>query len=208
MENKEFDKNLKKAITLQKRKELKSYIQSVENSIAKPKKYNWLLVASIALLIGLSSFYLFNSKSLSNNELYNLHFTPYENVIEPIVRDKVNKSKKAFAFSLYEQGKYLKAIESFNKLTEKDSIEANTLLFFKANAYLQLEEFKKSEILFHKILINDNKEWKNESLWYLALISLKQDKKDAAITFLDKLQRQQKLNFKTEEIKIILNNIK
>ncbi len=207
MEDLEFDKNLKKAITAVERKRQKAYLQSVENTIQEPKskKTSWWIAASIVALIGLSGYFALFNPSVSNEELYDTYFSPYENVVEPIVRNQVNLTKKTEIFSQYEQGEYQKAIDGFNQLTTKDSIAVATINFYKANAYLQLKEFEKAQGILYQVLENENKEWKEESLWYLALTSLKLNDVDAAIAYLQKLQKQNKKVFKNKEVEDLLN---
>jgi tetratricopeptide (TPR) repeat protein len=207
MEDLEFDKNLTKAITTEERKRQKAYLQSVEGTIKEPKskKTNWWIAASMATLIGLSGYFALFNQAVSNEELYDTYFSPYENVVEPIVRNQVNLTKKAKIFSQYEQGEYQKAIDGFNQLITQDSIAFTTINFYKANAYLQLKEFEKAQGLLYQVIENENKEWKEESLWYLALISLKLNDVDAATIYLQKLQKQNKKVFKNKEVEDLLN---
>jgi tetratricopeptide (TPR) repeat protein len=207
MEDLEFDKNLKKAITAEERKCQKTYLQSVEETIQEPKskKTNWWIAASIVALIGLSGYFTLFNPSASNEELYSEYFTPYENVVEPIVRNQVELSKKAQIFSQYEQGEYQKAIDGFNQLTVQDSIDVATINFYKANAYLQLKEFEKAKGILYQVIENGNNEWKEESLWYLALISLKLNDEDTAKAYLQKLEKQNKKVFKNKEVEDLLN---
>jgi predicted HAD superfamily hydrolase len=204
MEDLEFDKNLKKAITAEERKRQKAYLQSIENTIEAPKskKINWWIAASIVALISLGGYFALSNQSTSNEELYNMYFSPYENVVEPIVRNQVNLTKKAQVFTQYEQGEYQKAIDGFNQLTTKDSIAVPTINFYRANAYLQLKEIKKAQGIFHQVIESKNKEWKEESLWYLALISLKLNDENTAKEYLLKLQKQ---IFKSKEVEDLLN---
>ncbi len=189
MEDKEFDKHLKKAITAEERKHQKAYLRAVEKSLnTSKKKFNWRIAAAIIAIIGLSGYFIFGNQSLSNDELYSKYYAPYENVIEPIVRDQVNLSKKAKVFSFYEQGAYKKAIEGFNQLTALDAIDVETITFYKANSYLQLKEFKKAKTLFSQV--TKNEQWQTESLWYLALISIKLNDTDAALKYLQQLKNK------------------
>ncbi|MFK8060370.1 MAG: tol-pal system YbgF family protein [Polaribacter sp.] len=209
MEDTEFNKNLKKAITAAERKKQKLFLKSVEasldKSIEKPKKINWLVAASIVAIIGLSVYFIVDNQSLSNQELYAENFTPYENVIVPIVRNNLNLTKKAQAFAFYELGEYQKAIAQFNKLTNTDTTDVATINFYKANAYLSIKNYKKSKDLLQQIVDNNNQKWQQESLWYLALISLKLEKTDIAKLHLLKLQQQK--SFKIDEVKVLLNNL-
>lgn len=203
MDDKAFDKHLKKAITTEERKLQKAYLRSIETSLkTSKKKFNWRIAASILLLIGLGSYFMFFNQSLSNDELYNQYFYPYENVVEPVVRDQIKLSKKAQVFNLYEQGEYEKAMVKFNELTPKDSIDIATLNFYKANTYLQLKQFEKAKILLSKT--QKNKEWNQESLWYLALISIKLNETETALEHLNKLSEK---TFKNKEVKVLINSL-
>lgn len=207
MEDFEFDKHLKKAITAAERKKQKVFLQSVEASIKKRKKINWLAAASIAILIGFGGYFVFDNQSISNDELYSNYYYPYENVIEPIVRDQVKLTKKELAFAQYEKGNYQEAINGFNQLKPENSLSISAINFYKANAFIQLEELQKAQILFEQLIANDKHEWKEESLWYLALISLKKEETKSAINYLETLQNTNKKAFKTEEIKVLLKSL-
>lgn len=204
MEDSTFDKNLKKAITAEERKHQKSFLQSVENSLEKPRKINWFIAASIAILIGFGGYFIAFNQSLSSNELYDLHFYPYENVVAPIVRSQEKRSQKETVFAYYELGEYQKAIKGFNQLTTQDSIDITTINFYKANAYLQLKEYEKAKPLFAKIVANDNKEWQAESLWYLGLISLKLNEVETAKKYFQELKNQP---FKNKEVNDLLDKL-
>ena len=210
MEDLEFDKNLQKAITAEERKLQKAYLQSLESSLGdknQKKKFNWRVAASIAVLVGLGSYFLLFNSSTSNEDLYDTYFYPYENIVAPIVRDQGKLSKKAAVFSQYEQGNYKNAIDGFNQLSTKDSIDIVTINFYKANAYLQLNEFEKAQNLFYQIVEIDDKEWKQESIWYLALISLKLDDVVAAKKYLQQLKNQHQHTFKSKEVKDLINTL-
>ena len=201
MQEQEFDKHLKQAIKTEERKIQKDYLRSLESSLNNSKKkFNWRIAASITIIIGLSGYFLLFNKSLSNDELFSTYFSPYENVVAPIVRDQITLSKKAQAFRLYEQGNYIKAIDGFNELTTLDSIDVATINFYKANAYLELKKYENAKDYFSQA--SQNKEWENESFWYLALISIKLNDKDSALNYLKKLENQ---SYKRKEIKDLMN---
>ena len=205
MENQEFDTHLKRAITAEERKLQKTYLRSIETSLKNSKKkFNWQIAASIVIIIGLGSYFMILNQSLSNDDLYANYYSPYENIVEPIVRDQVKLSKKGQAFSLYEQGEYKKALEKFNQLTSQDSIDVATLNFYKASTHLHLKAFEKAKNLFSQT--QKNKEWSQESLWYLALISIKLNDTDAAFKYLQELK--DKDTFKNEEVKELINLLK
>ena len=192
MKKAEFDKDVKKAITAEKRKEQKDFLRSLEDSLSESnqssKGFNWRIAASVAVLIGLvSSFFLFN-QTPSSEQLYDDYFTPYSNVVAPVVRDQISLSKKASAFAAYEKGDYKQAIKELSLLTVQDSLEVSTRDFFMANAHLQLNQFEEAKKLLQQV-VDQNKEWKDESIWYLALISLKMNNLDTSVSYLKELQQ-------------------
>lgn len=205
MEDKEFYKNLKKAITASERKQQKTFLKSVEASVAKSKKTNWFIAASVIAIIGLFSYFVLENQPESNQELYAKNFVAYENVVVPIVRNNKELTTKAQAFAYYELGQYQKAIEQFNELTEIETIDISTINFYKANAYLSINKYKNAKDLFQQIVDNNNQEWKSESHWYLALTYLKLEDSDNAKLYLQKLQQQK--SFKINEVNNLLNEI-
>ena len=205
MEGLEFDKNLKKAITLSERKQQKMFLKSVEATINKPKKTNWFVAASVAAIIGFCAYFVFGNQSLSNQELFAENFTPYENVIVPIVRNNKELTTKAQAYAYYELDDYEKAIQQFNKLKTTDTSEIATINFYKANAYLMLDNYKKAKDLLLQIVDDNNQEWQKESLWYLALTYLKLEDVDNAKLYLKKLQQQK--SYKINEVNNLLKSL-
>ncbi|MDD7915410.1 tetratricopeptide repeat protein [Polaribacter ponticola] len=205
MEDLEFDKNLKKAITATERKQQKMFLNSVEKTIEKPKKTNWLIAASIAAIIGLSSYFIFNNQVVSNQELYAKNFTPYENVVVPIVRNNKELTTKALAFAYYELGEYEKAIDLFNQLTSANTTEKITINFYKANAYLMLDNYTDAKELLLPIVKNNKKVWQQESIWYLALTYIKLEDIDNAKLFLQKLQQLK--SYKINKVNDLLKSL-
>ena len=208
MENKEFDTHLKKVITAEVRTQQKVFLQSIEATLKtqKSKKTNWFIAASIAAVIGMFGYFTIHNKTVSNQELYAMYFTPHRNIVVPIVRSETKTTQKTTAFQKYETGKYTEAITLFNQLTTKDSIDTNTLNFYKGNAYLELKKPEKAIISFLKIT-NSDTNWQEERLWYLALASLNIDKKEDAKKYLTLLKSNNSKGFKANEIEILLKEL-
>lgn len=203
MKDSEFDRDLEKAITAEERREQKEYLRSIESSLVsskkQPKKFNWRIAATILVLIGLGGYFFLWNQSPSSEELYSEYFSPHRNIVLPIVREQVDASKKSKAFASYEQGAYQKAIEEFNQLTVLDSIHPITVSFYKANAYLQLDNTEKARDLFLHIQQSRNTKWKEESLWYLALTYLKMGNPQKAKQYLLELKDKSQKGFKKQE---------
>lgn len=207
MEDKEFDKHLKKAITTEERKQQKLFLQSVEATIiTKPKKTNWFVAASVILLVGFAGYFYMTHSTLTNEKLYKDLYLPYENVISPIVRSKDKLSKKQLAFAYYEEGIYKEAIIAFDYLTPNDSITISTIQFYKANAFLALDQLDNAKKIFTSVLTLNDKDWKTESKWYLALIALKQHKNQESKRYLLQI-KQENPNYNLKEIEDLLGFI-
>ena len=209
MNEKDIDNNLKKVIAFLERKQLKKQLQDIEDDIPKSikkSKVNWLLVASIALIFSLGGYFFFLNSTPTNEELFAEYFSPYENIVAPIVRNQKEKTSKEIAFALYENGNYDKAIENFETLKNDTIVDASTLNFYSANAYLQLEKVEKAKTFFLKVLKSKNKEWEQETLWYLGLINIKQNDLVSAKNNLHQLQKIYP-NYKKKDVTELLKNI-
>lgn len=209
MEDNEFHKNLKKAITTEERKQQKVFLNSVELSVkktaVKPKKTKWFIAASIIAIISFGAYIIFNNKPLSNQELYAENFTHYENVVVPIVRNNKKLNQKAQAFAYYEIGEFQNAIVLFNELISKKNIDVTTIHFYKANAFLMIHEYKNAKKILQKLVDSKNQEWQNESLWYLALTHLQLNETDKAKLCLQKLERKKIRINKVRDLLKLLN---
>lgn len=166
MSDLDFDNNLQKVITVAERKRLKLELQELEESLSTPKKKktNWLLVASVALLGSLGSYFLLFNTKVSPKELYAQNFRPYRNVVQPIVRGDENIDKKTIAFTYYEQKQYNEAFQLFDELVSKNLMDKNTLNFYMANALLELNRPVKAISLFLSLAEGNSKKWQKESL--------------------------------------------
>ena len=151
--------------------------QKAKQQSSKPSYTKWFVAASIALLLGLSYFFLPDQKTASTNELFASYFEPYRNVIAPIVRSNDLQDEKALAFMAYEKGEYETAITLFSKLY--NTTKEPYYLFYKANALLKLERAQEAvPLLLEHLKTKDTLTEKTN--WYLALAYLKiQDKQKA-----------------------------
>lgn len=181
----EFEKNVKKAITLNKRKALKETFQAYE----KPKKpYTWLYAAaSIAVLVGLftwNSFY-----NTNYNSLYNQYYQTYPNTIAPTVRGTGTTDLKSEAFLAYDAGDYETSLHLFIKIYKSTS--EDYALFYKGISLMELEQYEDALTVFSTNIFDDNKAFTPYSRWYAALANLKLENKAAAIAILENLAKSE-----------------
>lgn len=181
----EDEKNLKEAIISNESDKLKSKLQGFEREIANPTRslfnyQNFAIAASIILLVG---WFGYDSLFGTNyNSMYNDNFSEYPNTVYTITRGDTDNSLERQAFVAYETKEYQLAIEKFDAIeAKKDYIN-----FYKAQAYLGLEDTKNAQEQFEQVII-DNKNFVAESTWYLALIHLKEKDKSQAVKYLEKI---------------------
>ncbi len=207
-----FQKDLKKIISIQQQKDLKSTLQQFEENVQKkstvlfiPKK--WLVAASLALLIGLGFWFVKNHYFISSEQLFSQHFEPYRNIVRPIERGENENSLEFKAFVAYEGGNYYKSINLFNSV---DNSEDTYILFYKAMSYLEVN--KTSEAINILLPIATSKNYKESDLnfdelanWYLGLAYLKMNENNKAISQFSLIVNHPTNTFKKEEATKILN---
>lgn len=180
----EFEKNLKQVIQKEESKKLKAKLQDFEKDIITKTSSekttqnifnykNFAIAATIALLMGWFGYNTFFNTSY--NDLYQDNFKVYPNTVYTITRSDDNNTIERQAFVAYETEDYQLAINKFNAIpeTEKNSY----LTFYKAQAFLKLENLKDAKLLFEEVIIKD-RDFVAESHWYLALIYLKENDKE------------------------------
>lgn len=173
-----------------------------EKTAVKRFPTKWLVAASIALIAGLTYFFIPDS-STSPQELFAQNFEPYPNIVNPIVRGEESVDQKTKAYVAYQQKDYTTAEALFTELlTVQDQPH---YLFYKANALLQLNKGREAIPLLQKRLkINDKLTEKTG--WYLAMAYLQVGDSENAEKILQTVVSDGK--FKVEEAKELLTSLK
>lgn len=204
----EFQKELQQSLKKDERREIKNMFSDLasENEIPETKVFRlrpWLAAASIALLVGLGSWFLFfNSPDLNTAELYAANFTPYANVIQPIERGTQLEDLKTQAFIAYENEEYLKALELFKELHTKQN--DSYIDFYSAMVLMQLNKQEEAIPLLEGYIEKEG-ELKDRASWYLALAYLKLDDIASSKKQLNILVR--KNGFKAENAEKLLDKL-
>ena len=201
-----FREELASVITLDDREAIKQELQALEQPTIQRKSWLLPIAASLVVLLGISSFWFFGNQTASPEDLFNTHFEPYRNIVEPIVRGDANESIEVKAFAAYEQKDYGLALSYLNVLLKEDS-NNNTLRFYKANVLLQLNKGKEAADIFKENLkLSDTLLEKNQ--WYLALSYIKLNQFDLAKQQLDELIKNPKSDYKKKEATFLLKKLK
>ncbi|MEH6537037.1 MAG: hypothetical protein V7719_11625 [Psychroserpens sp.] len=197
-----FQDNLKTVIEKEEHDSIKLQLQGFEAEENSTFNYkNWFVAATVVVLLGLSSFWYFNS-SIDTEKLYVENFEPYRNVVQPIVRGETKTDLKTKAFRAYETKNYTEALQYFNQLLKEKPDE--TIAFYKANVLLKLNKTEEAIIIFkNNLKTPDSLDAKNN--WYLALAYLQLNDIESAKHILANLNANS--SFKSEATKRLLQQL-
>lgn len=177
-----YQKQLKKAITLSKRTDLKKKLQGFEVETKKPKSFKvWIAAASILLLCTLGYYF----SMTSNSGLYDDYYQTYPNVELPTVRGNSNTDLKSQAFYAYDQGNYQQASEKFSEIY--NNTKDDYALFYKAVSQMELHKHEEAIADLNAINLDDNPTYTPFITWYKALCYLKLDNEKEAKPLLKSL---------------------
>jgi len=208
-----FQKDLKKALSHNQKNSLKTTLQNFESNIKNEKVFHlkkWLAAASIILVLGFSYFLFSDSFNNSPEKLYAEYFEPYRNVIHPVVRSENEKTIKSSAFMAYENGKYHKALNLLNSVSNNDD---EYIRFYSAMCYLGLNKNLDAIDLLLPIANgisnpDSDKNFEAKANWYLGLAYLNSGDINKAISQFSIVVNHPSCSYKKKEAQEILNIIK
>ncbi len=203
-----FQKEVKAAIKKEERNKLKKELQDLERFQSGRKKTvfsrKWMAAASIAILLTfLGALFFMKQDSFSNQELYATYFTPYENVIHPIVRGGVENELKTDAFIAYEKNEYKNAIKLFQKAHKE--IKDPHLLLYQGISFLAIKEPNKAIKILEQYIFTKPK-YNAQANWYLGLSYLQLNNAKEAKKHFKKVSTSS-TQFKKEEVKELLKKL-
>ena len=172
---------------------------SQKTSLFKRYKYAYLAIASI-VIIGI----FYNPfRGQSGEDLFNSNFEIYPNTYQPVVRS-TQSNDTAAPFIAYENNDFATAEKGFETLLKTS--ENPNIRFYYA---LSLLNQTKLDMALKQFEIIDGKayDYKEESLWFSALIHLNKDNFTKVKENLNQLNTLQS-TFKSEERKLLLQKLK
>lgn len=182
-----YQKNLKKAITLNERARLKQKLQGFEAEKAQKKTFKWqYIAASVVIFIG--SFWFFN-QSPNSQELYNQYYQTYPNTVAPAVRGENSTDLKTAAFSEYDAGNYSKAYQLF--LDIYNSENQDYALFYGSLCLMELNRHQEALTLLNRFDTTKSNDFTPFIKWYKALSYLKLEENNKSIALLKELSTTQ-----------------
>ncbi|SNR17681.1 tetratricopeptide repeat protein [Tenacibaculum jejuense] len=202
----EFQSNLQKAIHQNEREELKKELQDLEfditNKVKKKSAFPLLKVAaSIVLIFSLGAYFLLNNPA-SSEDLFREYYSPYENVVQPIVRGESSETIEFKAFLSYEKQEYNEALTLFE--SAYNNTQKSHLLLYKANCLLSLQQPEQAISALNEYLTKEEI-FKDKANWYLGLSYLQLNSKEQAKKYFKNVQELSK--YKSKEIEELLNKL-
>lgn len=149
-------------------------------ALNKSKRFNYLVAASVALLIGLGGLWFFNQQ---NQSLFDEYFTADPGL--PTVMSNSDDYEFYEAMVDYKRKDYNSAIEKWGKLLAQKP-QNDTLNYFLGSAHLANAQEDSSIIFLKKVAGNENSVFYSEANLYLGLVYLKMGQEDKAIDYLRK----------------------
>jgi len=146
-------------------------------------------IASIAML-SWGIFHYLSPKKDAAEKIFSANFSPYTNITMPSVRSEGNISPLEKAFLLYDQRKYEEAEAAF-ETNSVDSL-ASSIIFYTAIS--ELAQGKTNESLAHFKQFEKADAFYPHSLWYRALIKIKEEE-DGAKALLEEMLNFEKPPF-------------
>lgn len=182
----EYQKKVKKAITLNEREALKQKLKSYETK-TKFRPVYWFSAAVIILFLGGLAW--FQLQSSTPEKLYQEYYQSYPNVVAPTVRGDSEDNLQSDAFYEYDSGNYEKSLVLFSKIYADEGVDY--ALFYKAMSLMELKRYKDAISSFDQFKTADNNAFTPFVKWYKALSYLKLNEKKKAVQLLKELAEKE-----------------
>lgn len=201
--NQEFQeiKEIKLAVKIEARQDIKSLFTDIEDSLNQQESTNnqtamkrmLSVAASLILLVSVSYFVMSGNDNPSPQEVFTEYYTSYENLngqVRGAVRGDATHSEslEAQAFNAYDMGNYALAAEYFATLVETEKTAEN--YFYMGMSNIEIGEYN-TAVENLNIVSNNFSTYRDQSMWYLSLALLGDDKEEQALSVLASLSLKQ-----------------
>lgn len=209
--NQEFQeiKEIKLAVKVEARKNIKSLLTDIEDSL-KPQeltinnqtamKRMLTVAASLILMVSVSYFVLNGNGQPTPQDVFTEYYKPYNNLngqVRGEARD--TESMSAAAYNAYDAGNYALAAENFEALVEVEKSAED--YFYMGIANIEIGNYD-AAIKNLNTTLNNFSTFKDQSKWYLSMALLADKKEEEALSTLVALSLT-KGSYSTKSKKII-----
>ncbi len=146
----------------------------------KPRRFNYLVAASVALLLGLGGLWFFN---FQNQSLFDEYFTP-----DPGLSTVMGNSDDYNFYEAmvdYKRKNYTDAIKKWELLLAQKP-QNDTLNYFLGSAFLASDQEELSKTFLERVASNENSVFYSDANFYLGLVYLKMGQEDKVNYYLEK----------------------
>jgi len=169
----EFQKQVKAAITLEKRAAAKKVFTHFEADLIqrdkKLKKRRLLSVAAVLLML-VSLTLLFNTHR-DEQDVYGTFFQPFPNIEKPTVRGESGDDLISKAFQAYDVEEYTTSATLFEEIYQNEP--SDFVILYLGISYMELGDFKRAIPVFESYQDTKTSQYGGYISWYLSLSYLK-----------------------------------
>lgn len=199
MHNLDFEEEMKKAVTLNEREQIRNFVQSLEEEYQQRQssssaqytqvlkvRFRWMvgMAASFLILAMLGAYLFLDLGKSGGTEIAKQYFEPYPNTYKPITRGGADQDALELKGLIsYERGDYDSAMIYFNQI---DSPNDHIQMFLAISEY-QVGNIDQAMDRFSKLAAEKDSSLALDAKWYLALCYIRMDEKDEAISYLHEI---------------------
>lgn len=132
----------------------------------------WMLAASLALLLALTTWWYFRYADV-NNRRYAAWYRPDPGLMT-VMSGESNHYLFDKAMVAYKNADYKSALKQWDDLL-KTQPDNDTLLYFTASAMQALSDYTHAAPRYISVLVSDSSIFKSDAAWYLGLIFMRRD---------------------------------
>ncbi len=176
-------------------------IRQLENPTNKRRWMPWLAAASVLLVL---SLFWFSARPINNQKLFAQNYAPYD--LSLAVRGEGPSTKLMKANDLYQQGNFKAAIPIFEEILSENP-KQQLIRLGLANSYLENDQLEPAQAEYEIVYQSNDPLLKDQSIWYLALLSIRQDDLSKAKSYLELLTKDPKAD-RYEEAQQLSKKIK
>lgn len=147
------------------------------------RRVRWGLIAAAVLFLIIASYNLFQTPS-STSDLFTNHYEAY--LLRFNSRDLGDSSALELAGQAYRERRFADAFEQFSSIVAADSMQTKARLALGICA-IELEQYAYGLDQFEVLIQANDPLYREQALWYAALLYLKQNELDKSTSYLEQL---------------------
>jgi tetratricopeptide (TPR) repeat protein len=166
---------------------LRNKLNAIEKQRKEPipvrkttRTVNIKYAAAIAAFIVIGSIALLSNRKLTNDEILDRYYKPYEAASTSRSGVMVRNTDYNFALDYYKIRDYRTAAIYFNKVLETDPGNMQSELLNGISNF-EIQNYPEAKGSFSKVIVHKNNYYIDHAQWYLALCYIRTDEKTKAI---------------------------